>query len=324
MRNNPAFLTAILDSVVEQIAVVDSAGVIVFVNAAWRNFGTDNACSIAGPWEGVNYLATCDAAAGSGDQLAEAAARGMREVLNGTRKEFCFEYPCHSPDEQRWFMMSARPLRSEQLSNCFVVVHQNITHRKQLEEKLRELALTDELTGLENRRHFDRFLEQEWRRCQRDRQPVSLLLIDVDFFKQYNDEYGHLAGDDCLAGIGSALKSLARRPGDLAARYGGEEFALLLSGTDRTGAEVVANRALQAIRDLEIEHRASEIAAIVTISVGVTCVYPASGEPVSQIIGIADDALYAAKESGRDRYVFADAANFGVQAEGAAHAVVPK
>lgn len=302
MQDEPAFLGAVLDSVFDQIAVVAADGRIVYVNAAWKEFGEANACTITGSWEGVNYLQTCDAAATDGEWQGETAARGLRQVLAGQRREFYFEYPCHGPDEQRWFMMSARALRSSGWPECFVVSHRNITQRKLLEDQLRELALTDELTGLDNRRQFDRVLEQEWRRCARSDQPICLLLLDLDCFKDFNDEYGHVAGDECLAQVASTLKSCARRPGDHVARYGGEEFAMILAETDLHGAEIIATRVLEAVRALAIEHRSSSAGDIVTLSIGIAGRRPSAADPATRIIEYADDALYMAKEAGRNRY----------------------
>jgi diguanylate cyclase (GGDEF)-like protein len=164
---------------------------------------------------------------------------------------------------------------------------------------LRSMALVDGLTGVANRRHFDELLENEWRRCVRNGHPISLIMIDVDFFKLYNDSYGHQAGDDCLKAIGFILKSCFSRPHDLVARYGGEEFVCLLPETDLQGAEQKANELEAAVRALSIPHDKSTVAPIVTISLGVASAVPARGENASALLAVADKLLFSAKSAGR-------------------------
>jgi len=167
--------------------------------------------------------------------------------------------------------------------------------------ELETLASADGLTGVANRRAFDRGLEREWRRAVRARAPLSLLLIDVDFFKAYNDRYGHAAGDDCLRGIASTLSVGARRAGDLVARYGGEEFAVVLSDCTDESARQLAERLRQRIEGLVLPHGASEVAPHVTISVGGATVMPRSGATAGDLVRRADEALYRAKDLGRNR-----------------------
>jgi diguanylate cyclase (GGDEF)-like protein/PAS domain S-box-containing protein len=166
---------------------------------------------------------------------------------------------------------------------------------------LQALALQDSLTGLSNRRHFDRALSQEFRRALRSGTSIGLVLIDVDFFKQYNDLYGHQAGDACLRAIAGVIPPLLGRPGDVAARYGGEEIALLLPGTSQPGARAVADRVASAVRRLNIPHGRSG-AGIVTISAGVEAFVPVRDlDSEAELVEHADLALYAAKHAGRDR-----------------------
>ena len=168
-------------------------------------------------------------------------------------------------------------------------------------DTLEMLAHHDALTGLANRRRFDQRLMMEWRRCARDRVPLALVLIDVDKFKQYNDSYGHPAGDDCLVKVAGLLGAYIRRPADLAARYGGEEFALLLPGTDASGAARLAERIRLGQRRLAIPHEGSA-KSVVTLSAGVASLVPSGSErQSSRLLQAADRALYRAKESGRDR-----------------------
>ena len=164
---------------------------------------------------------------------------------------------------------------------------------------LRSMALIDGLTGVANRRHFDETLDKEWRRCVRAGHAISLIMIDVDFFKRYNDHYGHQSGDECLAAIGLLLKSCFSRPHDLVARYGGEEFACLLPETALDGAIIKAAEVKAAVDALEIRHELSDVAAFVTISLGVASIAPARGDTPHQLVAMADKLLFSAKHAGR-------------------------
>lgn len=164
-------------------------------------------------------------------------------------------------------------------------------------------ATTDALTTLANRRRFDQYLEQEWQALARSEQPLSLLLCDVDYFKYYNDTYGHQAGDQCLQAVAGAIRTTVHRPRDLVARYGGEEFALVLPETKLEGALIVAQAILAAVRQLKIAHTSSLIRDHVTLSIGVTCKIPTSGFTPTSMTLIADRALYQAKQQGRDRVI---------------------
>ncbi len=166
--------------------------------------------------------------------------------------------------------------------------------------ELEELAVLDPLTGMANRRRFDECLADEWARCLRLQKPVSLLLIDVDSFKQHNDTFGHLSGDRCLRQIAQAATGAARRPGDVVARFGGDEFAVILPNTEEQGAEEVGNKIIEALKKLTVV--VDEYPQMpVTISVGCATVIPNSGEQPEVLIRIADEALYRAKRTGRGR-----------------------
>jgi diguanylate cyclase (GGDEF)-like protein len=164
-----------------------------------------------------------------------------------------------------------------------------------------QLALQDSLTGLANRRHFDMALDGEFRRARRMGGSFALIMIDVDHFKQFNDRYGHPAGDACLKAVGGALPGLLRRPGDLVARYGGEEFAAILPAADLMAAGRFAERIVHAVRDLGIEH-ADSLRGLVTVSAGVAAMVPAPGDEAAlPLLKEADRALYLAKVNGRDQ-----------------------
>ena len=172
---------------------------------------------------------------------------------------------------------------------------------QQANRELQSLVNVDGLTRVANRRCFDAYLEQEWNRLGREEDSLSLILCDVDFFKSYNDVYGHLAGDDCLCQIATILKQEARFPVDLVARYGGEEFAVILPNTPAEGAINVADKIRQELNRSRIPHSGSPISQYVTASLGVTTMIPKIGQFAHQIVAIADKALYQAKLEGRDR-----------------------
>ena len=171
--------------------------------------------------------------------------------------------------------------------------------------ELESLSRQDGLTGIANRRHFDAYLLAELKRASREKQPLSLILVDVDDFKAYNDCYGHQAGDDCLRQVASAMKAIGRRPADLVARYGGEEFAMVLPMTNTEGAVDVAKSLAHAIEEMAIPHMRSGTGKVISLSQGVTSLVPASDTAPEAIIELADQALYQAKQQGRNRYVVA-------------------
>lgn len=182
-----------------------------------------------------------------------------------------------------------------------------ITQRKLAEQQLAEayraveaMAITDALTGLANRRRFDQCLTIEWRRGMRERKPLSLLLIDADVFKAYNDAYGHLRGDNCLKQIAEAIQDVVLRPGDLVARFGGEEFAVILPHTAAPGAFQLAQDICAMVCDRQLPHSGNP-AGVVTISVGSATLVPQLGQPAAALIDCADQALYQAKRNGRNR-----------------------
>ncbi len=170
-------------------------------------------------------------------------------------------------------------------------------------QELRRLSAVDGLTGIANRRQFDETLAREWRRAARAERPLAVVLWDIDFFKQYNDVYGHQGGDACLKAVARALALEARRPGDRVSRFGGEEFAVILPDTDARGAAHIAERMRIAVVSLAIPHSGSAVARIVTASAGVASLVPQSEGTHDQLVQWADTALYEAKRAGRNRVV---------------------
>ncbi|MHB8158594.1 MAG: diguanylate cyclase [Desulfocucumaceae bacterium] len=174
---------------------------------------------------------------------------------------------------------------------------------KKYRDLLENLSAVDGLTGIANRRHLDGVLDTEWRRALRGSEKLSLIMIDIDFFKKYNDSYGHLAGDDCLRRVANIIKESVKRAGDLVARYGGEEFAVILPSADEENAYTLAEVIRENIESLKIPHHSSEISDWLTVSVGVATVIPHIVTPPTSLIGKADEALYRAKREGRNRVV---------------------
>lgn len=201
-------------------------------------------------------------------------------------------------------------LRQQQqlaIQNC--QLQQEIHHREQVETKLQQanlelqrIANTDSLTQVANRRCFDEMLEQEWQRLRREQQPLSLILCDIDYFKQYNDRYGHPVGDACLQRVAQIIAQCVKRPADMVARYGGEEFAIILPNTTQDGAITLVETIRAALQTLQIPHAASAIATYITLSAGIACLIPTFHSSHLQLLAATDIALYQAKASGRNTW----------------------
>ncbi|MBZ9648533.1 diguanylate cyclase [Sphingobium sp. 3R8] len=177
----------------------------------------------------------------------------------------------------------------------------NHVELKRLRDQLAAMAVTDALTGLSNRRHLERALETEASRLSRSGEWLSVVMLDIDFFKQFNDTYGHPAGDRCIMMVGAALTRAVKRASDVSARYGGEEFACILPGTDPHSAELVAQEILLQVQSLNIPHEMSQVSPFITVSIGVASARCSSTMEVGRWISEADQQLYAAKREGRNR-----------------------
>jgi diguanylate cyclase (GGDEF)-like protein/PAS domain S-box-containing protein len=206
-------------------------------------------------------------------------------------------------------ILNISAIRDEQgtLTN-YVAISSDITTHKLEKDKLEEvnvvlqqLSSIDGLTSIANRRYFDESLEREWRRAIRKKTVLSLVMIDIDHFKSFNDTYGHLSGDECIKTVAQVLNRSVNRPGDLAARFGGEEFVVLLPDTEPDGALIVARTIHTAIEALQITHGSSSINNYVTVSLGVATISPRLKNDSKELVFAADQALYAAKEKGRNR-----------------------
>ena len=288
-------LQMILDGMDEGLLVVNGDGRIVYANPASERCVAWSAGELAGmPLAHLlgepcgehyaAYFADRDA-----PELA-ARCRGTREVLVRQR-----DGSLHAMDMSLTPMAGSDPL--------FVVLLHDITHHKQSETALQRAALVDPLTRIANRRHFDSALEKEWQRAIRSGQPLSLLVLDVDHFKGYNDSLGHAAGDECLQMVAEVLQEHAVRPTDLAARYGGEEFVVLLAETGADGAASLAEAIRAHVERLAIPNPRSTTSEMVTVSVGVATIVPTLFDDLRSYFIVADRAMYEAKSAGRNRVV---------------------
>lgn len=208
-----------------------------------------------------------------------------------------------------WAETTVRPVKDKSgNASGMMFATRDVSARRTIENQLREsnsllrkLSSLDGLTEIYNRRAFDEFLKTEWAFACKHKTPVSLLLLDIDYFKKYNDTYGHIQGDECLISVARELERFFHEKGYFAARYGGEEFAVVLPNTDAQKASQLAEDFQSTIREMKIEHANSRVSEIVTISIGVSCVKPSDPEEMKQILEFADRELNKAKQNGRNR-----------------------
>lgn len=254
-------------------------------------------------WRPEELLRLSPEAIYTGESLAAIAEDVAQIVLGGTSRVVL--EAVRKDGQHIWVENKVRVLERHTDGISVVICTRDVTERKLLEDQLVQQALIDGLTGIENRRAFDRALDQEWKRTLRTGLPLSVALLDVDHFKSFNDSYGHLAGDDCLRAIAGAVRGAGQRAGDTVARYGGEEFAILLPATEIAAAEVLANRLCRAVAGLQIAHRGNPAGAgMVTISGGVSTAHAGMKAEMRMPEGLllaADSALYMAKHEGRNR-----------------------
>lgn len=297
LRESQIRYRAVVEDMIAPVCRYRSDGTLTFVNNAyWRCYGR-SADSILGtqfmpamPEEDRERLARQIASLGPDEPVGTVKLRVT--VADGSL---------------RWQEWTNRAILDDAggILEYQSVAH-DITEQMLTEEELRRLSATDPLTGLANRRTFDAQAAIEWKRHQRESEPLSVIWVDIDRFKQYNDGYGHQAGDQCLRQVAAIIRSCISRAGDLPARYGGEEFLVLLPDTDCSGAVHVADRMRAAVEKAGIPHARSDVAPVVTISLGVaSCVPDASGS-IARLITAGDEALYRAKAGGRNRVVLAD------------------
>jgi diguanylate cyclase (GGDEF)-like protein/hemerythrin-like metal-binding protein/PAS domain S-box-containing protein len=237
------------------------------------------------------------------------------EVMTSRSAKLNIEEPWDTAEGKRWVSTSKIPFIDHNGEIIGIIgISLDITEKKRADLLIQELvyrlemeknyaqkcATTDGLTGIANRRHFDETFTREYLRARRYGSLLSLILVDIDYFKKFNDGYGHLVGDECLQAIARTLQSSIGRPADFVARYGGEEFAVILPETSKNGAAIVAEKLRKAVLSLQIPHNFSEIDACVTISLGVVTVHDITTTSTERLLQEADEALYEAKASGRN------------------------
>jgi diguanylate cyclase (GGDEF)-like protein/PAS domain S-box-containing protein len=211
-----------------------------------------------------------------------------------------------------WVRDVVHVLRENGVTTALVGFIFDISERKKMEDvllrlnrQLEALSFHDALTGVANRRMYDKTMGAEWARAHRNQEPMSLIVIDIDHFKEYNDRYGHVMGDECLVEVATALGGVSSRSTDLLARYGGEEFVLMLPNTDRNAALELAERCRAVVADLRIPHAASGVSDVITISAGLSTIVPSANTHPASVFDTADKMLYQAKQKGRNCVVYA-------------------
>ncbi len=298
MEQSEQFARTTIDTVPEMICVLDKAGVIIAVNLAWRDFYDNNFASeqFANHALGNPYLQVFESSIGGGATNAALMAQGLTAVLAGERDLFALEYPIDIPTEKRFFFARAKRFLGD--SGHVLVAHGDITERKTLELKLERMAHTDMLTGLNNRRHYIQLSETELSRTARHGGPLSVLMLDIDHFKQVNDTHGHRVGDTVIQSLAAICREQLRDL-DVIGRLGGEEFAVTMPNADNAQALVVAERLRQAIEAARVP-LTQGLPLRFTASIGVTT-QPDSPTNLDTLLDQADQALYRAKNSGRNR-----------------------
>jgi diguanylate cyclase (GGDEF)-like protein len=239
------------------------------------------------------------------DTLADLRFAESPFVKGPAQVRFYAGMPVHGPGQLPIGALCVMDNKPRALTEEQRTALQNLAHMVEEHLALNRAVALDALTGVYNRRMLDRRYDEEWRRAKRGQQSIAVLLIDIDHFKAYNDSMGHPAGDTCIRHIAQTITAAARRPPDVVARYGGEEFMMVLPGTDTNGACLVAERLRQQVLAAAIPHQASGLdEKIITVSIGIAAVIPSAGaETASGLIQKADQALYAAKNAGRNRVV---------------------
>ncbi|MGA0093946.1 MAG: diguanylate cyclase domain-containing protein [Chthoniobacterales bacterium] len=292
------------------LIVEDEAITAMDLAAELRGLGYD-VCGTADTAEGALEavereapdLVLMDIRLGGGGDGIDAASR-----LSGHQDVAVVFLTAHSDEEtlSRALAVSpygyiVKPFRARELKVAVELALSKHAAQQAATEKMSELVLTDPLTGLANRRHFDQTLASEWDRAAREDHSLAVLMVDIDHFKRFNDTHGHAAGDVCLQTVARAMQEHCGRPGDLVCRWGGEEFAVILPATDAAGAMHLACELVEVVRSLGLAHGNSPAAPVVTISVGAAAAQPDEGGTAAALVEKADAALYAAKQAGRNR-----------------------
>lgn len=306
MEGERAFAINLMEHLVVPTFVIDAQCRIMIWNRACERLTGIAATEVIGTsdhWRAFyNEPRPCLA-----DLLVQGRADEMSELyaehgsITETDSGLYAENWCVMPQlgSRRYLAIDAGPIFDSNGKLIAVVeTLRDMTTQKELQQALQKLASVDALTSVANRRHFDDTLAKEWRRAARSGQTLSLLMVDVDHFKLYNDTYGHPAGDTCLQQVAAAMAGQMHRASDMVARYGGEEFAVVLPNSTVSGAAVVAERIRAAVENLALPHRTAE--GRVTVSVGAAALHPSHERDSAELVASADMALYLAKEAGRN------------------------
>jgi len=286
-------LRTIVNSMAEGLLIIEASGRIQFTNPACDGYlgyapeelAGRHIADLLNPLVAQEYL----------DYFARYAASPDTAHSHGTREVIIR----HKQGQSVCMDLTLTPMFLRQ--PLFIGLLHDITHHKLSEDALQRAAMVDPLTQIANRRHFDSFLEKEWQRATRTGAPLSLMVLDVDHFKLYNDNLGHAAGDVCLQQVASAIGGHALRGTDLAARYGGEEFVLLFAETDAAAATALAESVRAHIEALQLPHPKSPTSPWITVSIGVATMQPQQGDAIEALFVAADRAMYVAKEEGRNQ-----------------------
>ncbi|GGM37980.1 GGDEF domain-containing protein [Paraliobacillus quinghaiensis] len=289
---NAGISSAILNSIRDQICLIDHSGEIIYANDEWLNFAKRNGGDLSALGVGSNYLEVS-----KGNQKVY---KGLHALINGEMKSFSHEYPCHSPMVKRWFNMQAtRMTKNEHGVDGIVIRHADITRQKLLEIQLKKYVNTDPLTSLYNRRYFENELQKEISRCERTDRSLSVLYIDIDDFKEINDNFGHNVGDTILKEV-SMLFLETTRDSDTCARIGGDEFAIILPETPKDELGPIADRLVKNIEEIIVQE---EVTYPIKVSVSVGGSSFQHNTDMKTMLEKADRALYAAKDQGKNNNV---------------------
>ncbi|MBA5608112.1 diguanylate cyclase [Duganella sp. FT3S] len=286
-------LRTIVNNMAEGLLIIESDGRIQFTNPACDKYLGYQENELAG--RSITELLNPMVAQEYLDYFERYAAAPQTAHNHGTREVIIR----HRNGSSVCMDLTLTPMYLRQ--PLFIGLLHDITHHKQSEDALQRAAMVDPLTMIANRRHFDAFLEKEWQRALRSGMPLSLVVLDVDHFKLYNDTLGHPAGDACLQQVAQAIASHALRPTDLAARYGGEEFVLLFAETDADSAYLLAESIRAHVESLQLPHPRSPTSPWITVSIGVSTIQPHQLDSTESLFVAADRVMYVAKESGRNQ-----------------------
>ncbi len=295
-------LRAIVDTMAEGLMIVEPSGRIQYTNPACDSYLGHGPGELAG--RAITQLLRAPVGDDFPHYFAMCATDPDRAAAEGTRAVLVH----HRDGVDREMDLTLTPMQVGSEALVIALLH-DFSHRKQYEISLERAALADPLTRIANRRHFDSFMTLEWQRAVRSGQPLSLIMLDVDHFKLYNDELGHAAGDAALREVAAVLAGHAPRATDLAARYGGEEFVVLFGETDPAAARTMAESIRGAIESIQLRHPRSPSGQWLTASLGVVTIVPTQLDGIGDFIEAADRAMYAAKDAGRNRIVAVNAGN---------------